>query len=243
MIRQQHRAAYEPQRGARGAAWVVVALVHALVVGLWLSQPGASVQRALQTVSVLLPPLAAPPPPPPEEPPPAPPQNQPAPQPAPRPRPSPPPPPVATPAAPARAPAGPPVHLRGGDDEWAQPASPSAAVAPPSARRAPPDYAEQVKARVMAQVVYPRNAVMPRPRDFKGDPRDLLRECTIPYEVLVDRQGRIISFEIERCQDDLLDAAAEAAIRKAQPFAPPPAGAEQYRIYGSINFVKPPLKE
>lgn len=107
----------------------------------------------------------------------------------------------------------------------------------PVVRRAPQAYAEAVKARVLARVIYPTDAVYEKPRDFHGDPNLLMRQCTVPYELVVNRQGRIVAYKIEPCDDNQLDAAAEAAILSAQPYPPPPDGAEQYRIYASINFI------
>jgi len=132
----------------------------------------------------------------------------------------------------------PQAHIKVETDEWVQPLAVDTGV---QIRRAPADYAEKVKSRVIANVIYPVNAVHPAPKNFHGDPRLLLRQCTIPYEIVVDRQGMIISYQIDRCHDDLLDAAAEAAILKAQPFPPPPDGAERYRIYATVNFVQPHL--
>lgn len=236
-------ATYDRPAGTRTTAWLVVLAVHALLVAAWLNHRGPqAVPQLRKVVMQLLPPEPTPAPPPPAEPPrprpPQPPTRQPL------QRPTPPTPAVVRPDTPTPAkaitptPAPPsPVHQRQDSDEWEPPAPATAGAG--QARRAPPDYADKVKAQVIAKVIYPANALYPAPRGFKGDPRELLRQCTIPYEVVVDRQGLIVSYEIEACQDELLDAAAEAAILKAQPFAPPPDGAEQYRIYGSINFMKP----
>lgn len=234
-------ATYHRPAGVRSVGWLVVLAVHAMLLAVWLNERrDAPVPPPVVTMQLLpLQPEAPPPPPPPERaPPPEPVQRQ-----LPRPQ-TPPrvetvrPPPVAMPAPPVVPAPTQPQHRHVESDEWVTPdAVPSSA----GARRAPSDYADAVKSRVVAKVVYPANAVYPAPRGFKGDPRELLRQCTIPYEVVVDREGQIVSYEIERCNDDLLDAAAEAAVLKAQPFPPPPEGAEQYRIYGSINFIKPRL--
>lgn len=104
-------------------------------------------------------------------------------------------------------------------------------------RHVPPAYADEVKSRIVAKLDYPPGAVFKAPQGFKGDPKILRRQCTIPYEITVDRNGRMISHRLEPCGDSLLDAAAEAALLKAGPFPPPPdLGAEQYVIYGSANF-------
>jgi len=234
-------AAYQRSAGVRGAGWLVVLGVHVAFVALWLSERAVTT-KPLTLVRMQVVPLQPEPPepPPPEPKPPLEPMRKPtlrqAPPPrAPEVRPAPMAAPVLPPVVTAPAPAA-PRHVE--TDEWVRPeATPSG----PGARRAPSEYADAVKSRVVAKVVYPANALYPAPKGFKGDPRELMRQCTIPYEVVVDRQGQIVSYEIERCNDDLLDAAAEAAVLKAQPFPPPPEGAEQYRIYGSINFMKPRL--
>ena len=223
-------------------AGVFAVLVHAVAVMAFLHHRPATPTSLplIQTVTLLLRvPPPAPAPPPPVEPP--------APQPPRSPLPHPPQRPVAAatptgshspieraPVVTAAAQAGP--RMRSSDDDWIAPTAPQAAD---TARRAPPEYAEAVKSQVVAKVVYPPAAAFPKPKDFHGDPRLLMRQCTIPYEVLVDRDGKIVSYQIDACHDDLLDAAAADAIVKAQPFPPPPEGAEQYRIYGSINFQRP----
>jgi TonB family protein len=139
------------------------------------------------------------------------------------------------------------------DGEWVQPGDGNAGIV---ARRAPPAYADAVRARVLSKVVYPTTAVYEAPRKFDGvksrydgavdpsqyDRRDLMRQCSVAYELVVDRQGRVVDYKIESCNDRQLDAAAEAAILAAQPYPPAPEGAERYRIYASINFVKPPAR-
>lgn len=213
----------------RAKVWLLVLAIHGLIIVLW---PTRQYRRAaVQVVEVTLQPLpekTLPPPPPAEEPAKPKPPDRPAHTTPPlEPRPDVPPP-LKKPLAPS------PIH-RPDEQEWIAPASVDAG---PVVRRASPEYAEQVKSRIISQVIYPANALYPAPPGFKGDPRLLIRECTVAYEVIVDRQGRIVSYELDPCQDDLLVPAAEAAILKAQPYPPPPDGAEQYRIYGSINFKK-----
>lgn len=121
------------------------------------------------------------------------------------------------------------------NDDWGAPVA--GGTSGKGARRVPSDYAEKVKSRVVAGLVRPADAVFKAPRGFKGDPRVLQRQCTIPYEITVDRQGNMISYRIEPCGDAALDAAAEAALQRSGPFPPPPgADAEEYVIYGSANF-------
>ena len=131
---------------------------------------------------------------------------------------------------------GPPIHGMGGNGEWAGiTPSPNAITLAP--RRVPSDYADKVKARVVANLVRPDGAVYKAQPGEKSDARSVLRQCTIPYEITVDRQGKVLSFQIESCGDKLLDAAAEAALQKSGPFPPPPnSGAATYVIYGSANF-------
>jgi TonB family protein len=104
--------------------------------------------------------------------------------------------------------------------------------------RVPNDYAERVKARVVANLVRPAGTTYPKSAKADGTP--VYRECTIPYELLVDAEGKVLSFTIERCGDAQLDAAAEAALRKSGPHPPPPnTGAQSYVIYGTANFKSP----
>ncbi len=129
-----------------------------------------------------------------------------------------------------------PTHaLTGNDDDWVIPSQIEGSGN--GARRVSIDYADKVKASITGNMYYPPDAVIEAPRGFRGDRRVLIRQCTIPYEIVIDRNGRMISHSIEPCDDNLLDAAAEAALLKAGPFPPPPdMGAEQYVIYGSANF-------
>jgi protein TonB len=124
----------------------------------------------------------------------------------------------------------------GGNGEWAGiAASQNSITLVP--RRVPSDYADKVKAKVVANLVRPDGAVYKAQAGEKADARSMLRQCTIPYEITVDREGKVLSFQIESCGDKLLDAAAEAALQKSGPFPPPPhAGAATYVIYGSANF-------
>ena len=91
---------------------------------------------------------------------------------------------------------------------------------------APPDYAEKVKVRVNAAIVYP------------ADAKHFLQQCWVEYTLIVDRNGRMLSYKINNCGDDRLDAAAEAALIKGGPYPPPPdTGASSYEIFGAIVFT------
>ncbi|GGD02358.1 hypothetical protein GCM10007418_21950 [Halopseudomonas salina] len=104
---------------------------------------------------------------------------------------------------------------------------------------APSGYADTVKGRVTAKIVRPVGSSYKPPPGYKGDPEDFKRQCRIPYEVVVDAQGKMVSYEIDRCGDDVLDQAAERAVLQAAPFPPPPnEGASQYTIYGTVIFIK-----
>lgn len=210
---------------------LLVLLLHGLIFVAWLSQRGPPVPRPPEIVSLYLLPdkVRRPPPPPAEETPHK--QRQPR-SVVPLPVLQPPPVRLVVPQAPAA------IH-RADEQEWIAPA-PQAGTGP-VARRAPPEYAEQVKSRITSKVIYPKNALYPDPVKLKKtDPWLLMRERTIEYELVVDRQGNLVSYELDpSCEDDLLCPAAEAAILKAQPYPPPPEGAEQYRIYGHVNFKKP----
>ncbi|MEI9984990.1 MAG: energy transducer TonB [Aliidongia sp.] len=76
------------------------------------------------------------------------------------------------------------------------------------ARHAPSDYADKVKARVLANKVFPMEA------QLKG------QECVITYSVTVDRAGHMIAHHIDPCPYPLVNAAAEAAILKSGPYEP-----------------------
>lgn len=130
---------------------------------------------------------------------------------------------------------GPPKHTMGAGGAWGSGISAPNAITLP--RRVPSDYADKVKARVVANLVRPDGAVFKAQAGDKADATYLRRQCTIPYEITVDREGKMVSYQIESCGDKLLDAAAEAALQKSGPFPPPPnSGAATYVIYGSANF-------
>ena len=161
------------------------------------------------------------------------------PEPEPLPEPVPPPAPVKPRVAPPRAPAkpaGPPVHAFGANTEWAAPVAPAAAS---RGRLAPSGYADTVKNRVIAQLKRPDGAVYKAPAGYDGDPAAFNRKCFIAYQITVDGSGKMLSYEIDRCGDALLDAAAEQAILKAGPFpAPPNQGAAGYTVHGTAIFIK-----
>ena len=130
------------------------------------------------------------------------------------------------------------MHAFGANNDWQAPPAPPA-DAPTRARMAPSGYSDTVKNRVIAQVRRPEGSVYAPPPGYKGDPNDFKRQCYIPYEITVDAQGRMLSYSIDRCGDELLDAEAERAIQQAGPFPPPPnQGASQYVIYGTTIFIK-----
>jgi len=91
---------------------------------------------------------------------------------------------------------------------------------------APPDYAEKVKSRVNAAIVYP------------ADAKRFLQQCWVAYTLTVDRNGTMLDYKIDNCGDDRLDAAAEAALIKGGPYPPPPdTGAASYEIHGAFVFT------
>ena len=111
------------------------------------------------------------------------------------------------------------------------------ASAPVRSRPVPAGYADTVRAgHRPAQA--PGGGGVQAAAGLQGDPNDFKRQCYIPYEITVDASGRVLSYEIDRCGDELLDAAAEQAVRNAGPFPPPPnQGAERYVIYGTAIFI------
>lgn len=232
----------QPRLRRWGVRLLVVMLslgLHGVLV-LWLldsrfSHPVSPVREAIAVELVALPepePEPLPEPEPEPEPLPEPvPTPQPERQSRPAPRPA-----AAAPAAPSR-PSGPPVHSFGANQEWAAPPAPTAS-APVRSRPVPAGYADTVKGQVTARLRRPEGAVYKPPPGYKGDPNDFKRQCYIPYEITVDASGRMLSYEIDRCGDELLDAAAEQAVRNAGPFPPPPnQGAERYVIYGTAIFI------
>lgn len=93
---------------------------------------------------------------------------------------------------------------------------------------APPDYAEKVKTRVNAAIVYP------------ADAQRFLQQCWVEYTLSVDRNGHLLDYRIKNCGDDRLDAAAQAALIKGGPYPPPPdSGAASYEIHGALVFTLP----
>ncbi|MFT6429340.1 MAG: protein TonB [Halopseudomonas sp.] len=216
--------------------------LHASLVA-WLasgrfSQPIVSEPEAVAIELVQMPPEPEPEPEPIPEP-----EPEPIPEPLPEPKPErkpelikPRPEPVAKPAPPKTA--GPPVHSFGANTEWSAPPAPPA-DAPTRARMAPSGYAETVKNKVIANLKRPAGSSYKPPPGYKGDPEDFKRQCYIPYEIIVDAQGKLVSYTIDRCGDAVLDQAAEQAIVQSGPFPPPPnAGASQYTIYGTAIFIK-----
>lgn len=164
-------------------------------------------------------------------------EPEPEPEPAPIPQPRPPErqPVAAQPAKPA---SGPPVHTFGDNQEWAAPPAVQHSSAPVRSRPVAAAYAETVKGKVTANLKRPEGAVYKPPPGYRGDPNDFKRQCYIPYEITVDSAGQVLGYEIDRCGDELLDAAAEQAVRSAGPFPPPPnQGADSYVIYGTAIFI------
>lgn len=129
---------------------------------------------------------------------------------------------------------GPPVHFLDPEGDVAEGAGDVGAArgrsAPPKApaRRGmhvPSDYADAVKSRIVAARVYPDSA------------RQQFQECFVSYTVTVNRQGALLSYDIDRCGNDLLNQAARTAIEQAAPFpVPPDQGGDRYDIHGSLVF-------
>lgn len=132
--------------------------------------------------------------------------------------------------------AGPPVHeISTNDDEWVAPRVNSNKGWSNVGRRAPADYAEKVKGQVIANMEYPEDAVYKQLRGQKGPPAR--QQCRVAYEITVDRKGNMVSYQLDPCGSDKLDAAARAALEKSGPFPPPPdTGAETYVIHGVQIF-------
>lgn len=213
----------------RFLAFGVVLLVHvALGVAIVTLKQPLSRPRP-EHVLYLNPDVLKPPPPPPEpvkpevKPPPVP-QVAEAPKLVEKPR-KPAPAPAPRPAPPAES--GPPVHYFGsalGAGAGSAASGLGSAAGDGIARHAPSDYADKVKARVLANKVFPMEA------QLKG------QECVITYSVTVDRAGHMIAHHIDPCPYPLVNAAAEAAILKSGPYEPPENGADTRIVYGSLPF-------
>jgi protein TonB len=144
--------------------------------------------------------------------------------------PAPPPKPVEKPKKPAAAPSppaetGPPVHFFApGAGSGTGIAAGGLGSGESGARHAPTDYADKVKARILANKVFPMAAQL------------LGQECVITYSVTIDRTGRMIAHHIDPCLYPMVNEAAEAAILKGGPYDPPENGAETRVVYGSLPF-------
>ena len=94
-------------------------------------------------------------------------------------------------------------------------------------RLAPSDYDGRVKARIMANKVFPMAAQLKR------------QECVITYSVTIDRSRHMIAHHIDPCLYPMINEAAEAAIVKAGnagDFDPPDNGAETRVVHGSLPY-------
>lgn len=211
-------------------AFGITILIH-VAIGAALLLTKQPVMRPLVEHVLYLAPPAPPPPPPPEPvkpeitpPEPAKPQVAEAPKPVAAPRK--PAPAAAPPAAKPPANDGPPVHYFGGGPSAGTgvAASGLGSAGDGVARHAPSDYAEKVKARILANKVFPMEA------QLKG------QECVITYTVTVDKTGQMIAHHIDPCLYPLVNQAAEQAILKSGPYDPPENGAETRVVYGSLPF-------
>lgn len=126
---------------------------------------------------------------------------------------------------------GPPVHFL---DPAGEVAEGSGAIGGGSGKQSgaarrgmhvPSDYAERVKSRIIAARTYPAEA------------KQKLQECFVSYTLSVDRNGALLTYDIDRCGHPLLDQAARDAIAQGAPYpVPPDLGAERYDIHGSLVF-------
>jgi outer membrane biosynthesis protein TonB len=223
--------ALAPEPGERKflAVGTAAALLwHALIIAglLQLAAPKPHGPEATKALLITLerpkPPPPKPPPPPKieEKPPPPPPQETPKP---------PPPPPAAlhrppNPIAPERhADPGPPVHFFAGSGS-APEGLPNGTGVTAYTPRAPSDYGDKVGAKVTGG------------RGEATGPKTNL-DCLINYQITVDRQGNLLSYKIEPCTSPLVNEVAEARIKAAAPYPPPPdTGAATYTIYRSQVF-------
>jgi protein TonB len=127
-------------------------------------------------------------------------------------------------ASPPAADTGPPVHFLTPGGAGTGSVASGLGSGDGGARHAPTDYADKVKARIVANKVFPMAAQL------------LRQECVITYSVTIDRTGRMIAHHIDPCLYPMVNEAAEAAILKAGPYDPPENGAETRVVYGSLPF-------
>lgn len=144
---------------------------------------------------------------------------------------------LARPEQKAQAPAdpGPPVHFLDPEGDVAEGSGaigggqggtgPTVGTSQRRGMHVPSGYADAVKSRIVAARVYPAEA------------KQKFQECFVAYTVTVDRNGTLLSYDIDRCGHPLLDQAAKTAIEQAAPFpVPPDQGADRYDIHGSLVF-------
>jgi periplasmic protein TonB len=226
-----HRAPKRAGGLRHSLAFGITILIHVALGAALLLMKQPIIRPLVEHVLYLAPPVPPPPPPPPPEPvrpeikPPEPvtPQLTEAPKPIEKPRK---PAPAAAPPA-ARPPAndGPPVHYFGGPGAGTGVATSGlGSVGDGTARHAPSDYAEKVKARILANKVFPMEAQLKR------------QECVITYSVTVDKSGHMIAHHIDPCLYPLVNQAAEQAILKSGPYEPPENGADTRVVYGTLPF-------
>lgn len=222
----QHRG-YQRASGPRQAlAFTATVIGHvALGAALWFWANPIARPKPPDIFYISVDPLRPKPPPEPVKPevkPPETPQVAEAPKPVERPR-RPTPVPVPHAAAPP-ADSGPPVHYFGQGVGAGSGAVASGLGAGNSGAGHHPvsDYADRVKARILANRVVPP-AVQKR-----------RLECVVTYSVTIDRTGRMIAHQIDPCPYAELNAAAEATLVKSAPFDPPDPGTQQKVIFGSL---------
>ncbi len=119
---------------------------------------------------------------------------------------------------------GPPVHFFAGVGSAPQGLTASSGVGA-YAPRAPSDYGDQVAARVNGA----GTGAASGPKTNQ--------DCLINYQITIDKRGNLLSYKIEPCTSALVNATAEARIKAAAPYPPPPdTGATTYTIYRSQVF-------
>lgn len=134
--------------------------------------------------------------------------------------------PVATPVTPTPSAAAEPAAVK------PSPPAPPAPVAPPAPRAVgmsgiPTNYVNDVYSRINAAASgnYPRLA------------RSMHLEGQVRYTLILKPDGSLVKCHIETSGQDVLDAAAEQAIRAAAPFpALPDLGGSSYELNGVIGY-------
>lgn len=75
-------------------------------------------------------------------------------------------------------------------------------------------------------------------KSYPAGPPDMWMGCVIEYQVTVNQEGQLLSYQIYPCGNPFLESAARAAILTASPYpVPPNFGGSQYTVFGSLIYT------